>query len=826
MSSSPNSISSSASSTSLSSARARHVFGDRVLDLAESPIGSLTYSPSPASGRLKSPDIISHSDRNDSETHPKMIDFARNKENHPDNQHQNNKTVSYTEEANNKFHPKNERNRPQPTSQSPKKRDLVKKTQDAINSATISVNQTLIAARLSKTNFFLERSTETAKLRDQWRDEKEEAKEFHADAEKNRQEFLKLKKQLSTKFCKTQVNHDQLEKRKQLEALIHESEFKSEVFREHQLKVKDERDSRRRESADKRAKIRTNHREGEEKLHLIKIGEDQALYDERYAVSVATQAYKTSCANERRISFQFRGGDARRIRAVHDRIKAGHQAEVHASYELKFASDRDADAYRQVLKVNRRDSFAFRQKEARNQREKEQLQRNEEKSEQHASYELKFASERDVDEYRKLLSDIRRKSFAFRNEENQQQNKKQTQQACEVKADLHKMYELKWAGENDAEVYQQHLQEGRRKSLAVRNLQGKQSRDEEQHRQMETQALEHDSYELKFAGERDIVSYREKTAKERRDSFAFRNEEGRKQREKWSQRQCMEAEVAHHGYELKWASEQDVEAYKIKLEKVRRESLNHRNQERAQHAKVMEEIQSITKEQNSESLILKWAGENDTKEYLARKEEERRKSFAFRNQEGKRHRALDVEACNTNLLQAHTEELLQAAGKSYLLLFFGHKNSFLIFVSARTDVENYKRDKAERDRLSLECRRKEANIQRLEEDAEQQRQREIRDGNKLLEDKAWGDVQEYIQDCQQRKRLSLVFRAREKREHFQWKRQEEARKLEQRSQDYRFRGLDRRHQDMERRKERARIALDAIQHTNCTFSRNPFGHLD
>jgi hypothetical protein len=54
----------------------------------------------------------------------------------------------------------------------------------------------------------------------------------------------------------------------------------------------------------------------------------------------------------------------------------------------------------------------------------------------------------------------------------------------------------------------------------------------------------------------------------------------------------------------------------------------------------------------------------------------------------------------------------------------------------------------------------------------------------------------------------------------------EARKLAQRSEDCRYRGLDRRHQDMERRKERARIALDAIQHTNCTFSRNPFGHLD
>ena len=680
--SSPNSISSSSSSTSLSSSRARHVFGDRVLDVAESPIGSLTYSPSPASQRLKSPDEITRTDSSVSETHPKMINFVQNKENNPGTYHQN-KTVSFTEQEDKVFHQKDEQNRPRLPSRSPRKRDLVKKTQDAINSATISVNQTLIAARLSKINLCHERTTETAQLRDQWRDEKEEAKEFHAEAEKNRQELLTLKKQLSTKFCRIQVTHDRLEKRKQLEALTHESEFKSEVFRDHQRKVKDERDRRRRESADKRAMLRRNHREGEEKLHLLKVEEDQALYDDRYAVSVATQVYKKSCADNRRTSFQFRGGDARRIRAVHDRIEADRQAQVHASYELEFNAHRDADAYHQMLKNKRRDSFAFRQKEARDQREKQQLQQAEQESEQHANCELKFASDRDVDEYRKLLSDERRKSFAFRNEESHQQNKKQIKQASEEKDDLHQIYELKWAGEKDAEVYQRHLEECRRKSLAGRNRKEKQGRDEEQHRQMEAQAKTQASYELKFAGERDVDLYREKTAKERRDSFAFRNEEGRKQREQLSHRQCKEAEAAHHGYELKWASEQDVEAYKLQLEKARRDSLNHRNQERSQHAKVMEEIQSIAKEQNSESFVLKWAGENDAKEYLARQEEERRKSFIFRNQEGKRHRSLVVDSCNVNLLKAHTEELLQAAGKPYLHFPFALKPFLIFCISSR-----------------------------------------------------------------------------------------------------------------------------------------------
>jgi signal transduction histidine kinase len=148
-----------------------------------------------------------------------------------------------------------------------------------------------------------------------------------------------------------------------------------------------------------------------------------------------------------------------------------------------------------------------------------------------------------------------------------------------------------------------------------------------------------------------------------------------------------------------------------------------------------------------------------------------------------------------------------------------------VYFLARADVENYKKECAERDRLSLEFRRKEANIQRLEDEAKCQRQREIDESNKLLDDAAWVDVQEYIKDCQKRTRLSLAFRAREKRKHAKWEQRDAERRLAQQSKDCRDRGLDRRHQEMARRQERARIALDAIRHANCTFSTNPFGHL-
>ena len=123
-------------------------------------------------------------------------------------------------------------------------------------------------------------------------------------------------------------------------------------------------------------------------------------------------------------------------------------------------------------------------------------------------------------------------------------------------------------------------------------------------------------------------------------------------------------QMEHESYELKWAGEKDAEAYKKKLEQERRDSFKFRNEERVRHAKVMEELKSIAREQETESLMLKWAGEEDAKAYLAQLEEERRQSFKLRNKEGRRHRELDEEAHHQAVQEAHNDEMLQAACKS------------------------------------------------------------------------------------------------------------------------------------------------------------------
>jgi len=316
---------------------------------------------------------------------------------------------------------------------------------------------------------------------------------------------------------------------------------------------------------------------------------------------------------------------------------------------------------------------------------------------------------------------------------------------------------------------------------------------------------EHESYELKWAGEKDTEEYKKQLEAERRDSFAFRNAEGARQREKMEELKAIKHHEEHESYELKWAGEKDTEEYKKQLEAERRDSFAFRNAEGVRHRAVMEELRSLSREKESESLMLKWAGENDAKAYLEEQKELRRISFQLRNQEGKRHREIDEEKRIEEVQEAAKEEKLKT--------------------ECRQDVENYKAQCAARDRASLCYRQKEARIQRLQAEDEYQEQLEIKAENAALVAADRRDVEKYLDDCKTRRRLSLAYRAKEKRQHIEWEKREAEKELERRSRDTRLRAMDSRYVELEKQKERAKAALDAHRHAGCTFAVNPFASL-
>ena len=142
--------------------------------------------------------------------------------------------------------------------------------------------------------------------------------------------------------------------------------------------------------------------------------------------------------------------------------------------------------------------------------------------------------------------------------------------------------------------------------------------------------------------------------------------------------------------------------------------------------------------------------------------------------------------------------------------------------SGQKDVEEYKKQCAARDRASFCYRGKELQLQKLRLQEESEKEYELDQERRALETEARGDVEEYVQSCKDHRRLSLAFRANESRRHKEWKRQQAEEEREARSKHSRKMALDRRYAELARQKERARNALDAIRHTNCSFSTNPF----
>jgi hypothetical protein len=127
----------------------------------------------------------------------------------------------------------------------------------------------------------------------------------------------------------------------------------------------------------------------------------------------------------------------------------------------------------------------------------------------------------------------------------------------------------------------------------------------------------------------------------------------------------------HLRLEHKWEGERDAEEYRKRCEKARRESLEFRGQEVVRHRAVMEELRLIAKEKEHESYVLKWAAQEDVKEYLRQVAKERRESLAFRNQEGKRHRDLEeIRKCE-ELEKRHELELTRSACKLVLTRYDG-----------------------------------------------------------------------------------------------------------------------------------------------------------
>lgn len=145
--------------------------------------------------------------------------------------------------------------------------------------------------------------------------------------------------------------------------------------------------------------------------------------------------------------------------------------------------------------------------------------------------------------------------------------------------------------------------------------------------------------------------------------------------------------------------------------------------------------------------------------------------------------------------------------------------------SGQKDVERYKAECAERRRKSLQFRGKQTHMSRLQEEERRIAQMQKEEGNFQLETLARKDVEGYYKDCKRRRRKSLALRAKERRQHAQWKRKKSQQEVEERAQTSYLNSLDIQHMALAKEQERAQRAMDALRGAGFTLKENPFGDL-
>ena len=210
---------------------------------------------------------------------------------------------------------------------------------------------------------------------------------------------------------------------------------------------------------------------------------------------------------------------------------------------------------------------------------------------------------------------------------------------------------MKWDGERDTEEYNKKCEKQRQESFNFRNDEGVRQRLEKEDKDANDICEQYDRYELKWDGERNNKEYKQKCEEQRRETFTFSNAEDVRHRLEKEEDDATALCEKHDSYELKWDGERDNKEYKKKREEQRRESFNFCNDEgvRKRLEKEDKAANYLCKQHNSYKL--KWDGECDTKEYEKKCEEQRRESLDFRNAEGVRQRLEKEDKAANNLCE-------------------------------------------------------------------------------------------------------------------------------------------------------------------------------
>ena len=116
-------------------------------------------------------------------------------------------------------------------------------------------------------------------------------------------------------------------------------------------------------------------------------------------------------------------------------------------------------------------------------------------------------------------------------------------------------------------------------------------------------------------------------------------------------------------------------------------------------------------------------------------------------------------------------------------------------------------------------------MNRLQDEERRLARLQQQEADSKLESLAQQDVEEYYKDCKRRRRKSLALRAKERRQHEEWKRKKRQEAVRNNAHSSYLNSLDIQHMALAKEQERARRALDALRGAGFKIKGNPFGDL-
>ena len=143
-------------------------------------------------------------------------------------------------------------------------------------------------------------------------------------------------------------------------------------------------------------------------------------------------------------------------------------------------------------------------------------------------------------------------------------------------------------------------------------------------------------------------------------SLLFDNFQGRRIREEEDQGRAEEVAAESDSIQLKLAAERDADDYRRQMAEERRQSYAYRNEEgrRQREEEEQQRIDQVIDE--SESIQLKLAAERDADAYRRQMAARKRASLQYRNKEGRIHRMVEANQRSGELNQRHVDSKLRS----------------------------------------------------------------------------------------------------------------------------------------------------------------------